>query len=523
MNTYGYIRVSTEEQKKSEKTGVQRQLKFINECAKSLGCDNPIIIDDTGMSAHASSSKKKTNITHGKLRKFLDDVANGKHNGDVFIVEDMDRLSRDNDAGTLALIQMRQGGVTVHTKDGVQGKELVSSLLTTVKLALAQQESDAKSHKIKGAYREKIRRAKAGEKTPFNQIPHYYYWDKVKKDYFYHDYYKQAVNRAVDLYLDGHGYGYIAKVLQDEGYKGSTRKSSEWLGSHVSTLLHHKSLHGDFHINGETIVNMFPKMMSDEKYTKLKLALSQREKFGRGGQKFGQTLITALGGITRCGDCHGAVVKNRDRFGRYVLKCPVCSRGASKEGRKASALLEYIEEKVFAVLAFDFKPHMNKTDSDVDDRINSVLVDIKAKESSIQTYFDMMEKDSSLAAMVGERVGKLNNKIKDLKSNLNQLELEKSAEDIDDDVYIKLIELETDIFDKKCQESIALARTYISKLVNRIEVFFNGQDDYKNTITVTVELKDNTTFEIELCRKKKDAVSLIVRNEMLNNGMAKLL
>ena len=72
-------------------------------------------------------------------------------------------------------------------------------------------------------------------------------------------------------------------------------------------------------------------------------------------------------------------------------------------------------------------------------------------------------------------------------------------------------------------ESIALARTYISKLVNRIEVFFNGQDDYKNTITVTVELKDNTTFEIELCRKKKDAVSLIVRNEMLNNGVAKLM
>ncbi|MEZ9342989.1 recombinase family protein [Vibrio cyclitrophicus] len=523
MNTYGYIRVSTEEQKKSEKTGVQRQLKFINDYAKTNGFAAPTIIDDTGMSSHQSTKSKKTNMTHGKLKRFLDDVAKGNHDGDVFIVEDMDRLSRDNDAGQLALINMRQGGVAVHTRDGVQGKELASSLITTIKLVLAQQESDNKSHKIKEAYQEKIRRAKAGEKTPFNQIPHYYYWDAVKKDYFYHDYYKQAVNRAVDLYLDGHGYGYIAKILQEEGHRGSARKGSEWLGSHVSTLLHHKSLHGDFHINGETIVNMFPKMMSDEKYTRLKLALSQREKFGRGGQKFGHTLITALGGITRCGDCHGAVVKNRDRFGRYVLRCPVCIRGASKEGRKASALLEYIEEKVFSVLAFDFKPHMNKTESDVDDRINSVLVDIKAKEDSIQSFFDMIEENPSLTAMVSERVSKLNNEVSKLKNNLKELELEKSAETIDDDVYIKLVELETDIFDKKCQESIALARTYISKLVNRIEVFFNGHADYKSTVTVTVELKDSTVFEVEICRKKKDAVSLIVRNEMLNNGMAKLI
>lgn len=493
---FGYIRVSTEEQKKSDRSGISRQIEFIKTAAKSRGCDNPTIIDDSGVSGFGQ--KNKNNLKSGALGKFLEEVSKGIYDNSTFIVENLDRLARDFSGGMQAIITLKKHGIEVITKDG--GFEtLADKLLATISLARSEEESRAKSDKIKSSYSKKIKAAISGEQVQFNQVPRFYSWNGEK--YIIDPEYHATVIKAVQMYLNGRGYGVIAHKLNEGNYKGS-RDNLFWHGSHVQQLITHKSLNGDFYINDETIEGFFPPLLDEVTYAKLKVALSQRKRVGRGGKPFSNTLITALGGITKCGSCGGALVKTRTRYDKYSIRCKACLTKSDGRTSFASAQLEPIEQAVYdySVNPFEFEAETSTNET----RIKYLELELKRLSDAITRAFEMAEDDEFLLSVAKKRAQISSEKRKTVEAELEQLKLEESALNLENRSWLKMQWAHICSEKKVCdltQEEIDKCRTLITKTYKKINIFFNTNTPEK---CILVELYDrNYDYRIDLLIVRK--------------------
>lgn len=518
---FGYIRVSTEEQTKTGRSGIQRQKEFIFEKAKSLGYQPPdvTIIDDSGVSGFGK--KERTNIKGGNLGKFLDEVVKGQHDGSTFLVENIDRLARDFAEGMGAILKLKKHNVTILTKDG-GFENLSDQLFATLSLIRAQEESDAKKDKIIGSYDSRIADAKLGIQRQFNQVPNFYVWDGTK--YITDPDYEKTILRSVELYLKGQGYGMIAKTLNDENRKGS-KDPIFWKGSHVSALLSHKSLMGDFYIKNQVLSEYFPPTLSQDTYAKLKVALSQRKAFGRGGQPFNDTLITALGGITRCGRCQGALVKTRTRYNTYSIRCQRCITEADGKTIFGSALLAPIEHAVFSWSIFFIKEDEKFEE---EDKIKFCELEVARLGKVIESAFLLAEGNDDLLTIAKERARKAIQEKKTYESELEKLNLKKLAMNTMTPIVTEWHNIHklatkgvllnepitntsipgTFRLEDHSQEEIAHYRSLVSRTYEKIEIFFNGiHDQSKIEVRLTYINKDKVdTLTID--RKTKNYLGL---------------
>lgn len=513
---FGYIRVSTEEQAKQGRSGINRQKKFITQKAQSLGYDESevTLIDDSGISGFGK--KDKTNIKTGNLGKFLAEVEKGKHDGSTFLVENIDRLSRNFTAGMTAVLKLRDHDITVFTKDGAFDS-LSSKLITTISLVRSQEESDAKSEKITESYDTRISEVKSGIKKQFNQVPNFYIWNG--ESYIIDPEYHKTILRCVELYLQGQGYGVIAKTLNAEKQKGS-KENMFWQGSHVSALLSHKSLMGDYHIKNQVIEGYFPATLDLDTYAQLKVALSRRKAFGRGGIPFNLTLITALGGITKCGSCKGALVKTRTRYNTYSIRCKKCITEADGKNTFGSALLSPIEN---AVLNYSLNTDIEEDKFDEDDKIDFFKVEISRLDNVINSAFLLAEGNNELMPIARERANNASKKQKALKDELKKLEIKKRAFEANNPVSLEWkssselftngvlcsTPIETTSLPKEIkieeltQEELAHFRNLISKTYKSIEINFNSKADASMIDICLTPLSSEKVITLRLSRKDK--------------------
>lgn len=520
---FGYIRVSTEEQAKQGRSGINRQKKFITKKAQSLGFDESevTLIDDSGISGFGK--KDKTNIKTGNLGKFLVEVEKGKHDGSTFLVENIDRLSRNFTAGMTAVLKLRDHDITVITKDGTFDS-LASKLITTISLVRSQEESDAKSEKITESYDTRISEVKSGIKKQFNQVPNFYRWNGER--YIIDPEYHKTILRCVELYLKGQGYGVIAKTLNAEKRKGSKEKMF-WQGSHVSALLSHKSLMGDYHIKKQVIEGYFPPTLDFDTYSQLKVALSRRKAFGRGGVAFNHTLITALGGITKCSCCKGALVKTRTRYNTYSIRCKKCITEADGKTTFGSALLSPIEN---AVLNYSLNTNMEDEKFDEEDRIEFYKVEIERLDNVIDSAFSLAEGNKALMSIAKERANNAIENQATLKNELHKLETKKRAFESNNPIssewksksalltngFLLSKQIETTSLPKEIkveeltQVELAHFRDLISRTYKSIEINFNSQVEpamigvhlthlnSENVITLQISRKDKTVHNVSV-------------------------
>src|SRR5580704_4765298 len=101
-----YIRYSSDRQSEGDST--RRQIETAKSYCASKGFSLEKIISDEGQSAYHGH-----NLSNGNLGKFLDEV--DKFRGYAFVVEEVDRLSRQGVLATFELIgKLLSAGLEVH-------------------------------------------------------------------------------------------------------------------------------------------------------------------------------------------------------------------------------------------------------------------------------------------------------------------------------------------------------------------------------------------------------------------------
>lgn len=166
---FPYIRYSSDKQIKG--TSKERQEKQARDIARSKGWTVSELEPDEGVSAFRGKNLNADN----NLGKFLEQAKRGDiPKGSWLIVENLDRLSRDEPFEAVSLMQkILKLGINIYTC--MDGKEYEHDkvknntsdlLLSVLHFARAHEESETKSKRTVGNAEAIVRRHLAGERAP---------------------------------------------------------------------------------------------------------------------------------------------------------------------------------------------------------------------------------------------------------------------------------------------------------------------------------------------------------------------
>jgi DNA invertase Pin-like site-specific DNA recombinase len=300
---FSYIRFSTPEQLKGD--SLRRQTALTAEYCKrnKLHLDDSLNLRDLGVSAFRGG-----NAETGALSCFLDAVKAGRApSGSVLIVENLDRLTRDEIGEALSLfISILKSGVHIvtlrpeveYTRKSIN--EIGVILQAVLQLFLGHEESAKKSERLTevwDAKRAEIAKRKLTSKCPF--------WLRLAEDgsRFVIDEDRAAVvRRMFTLAKAGQGSAAIAKQLNHDGIPSPYRRP--WNNVSVLAILRSRAVFGEFtpHAGryktrkpiGEPIPNYYPAILTETEFYAVQAGIAGR-KLQRGPRgKHTRNLFTGL-------------------------------------------------------------------------------------------------------------------------------------------------------------------------------------------------------------------------------------
>ena len=323
-SAYSYLRMSTAEQLKGD--SARRQMKASEQFAKEKGLHLVDTMADIGISAY-----RGRNLEFGALKWFLAKLQNNEiPKGSYFIVESMDRLSRQNAVSAFALLnEIIAHGVTLVTLDDRQEYSAEGFENTQYQLFIAlgamiraHGESKRKSELLSAVWGEKKRQAREGHVST-RQMPAWLKLNEKTKEIEPIHERAEIVRNVFQMARDGFGAYSIARRLNDEELPtwGPRRKSNApqvWRESYIRKILYNRSVLGEYQPHriehgrysqrdrlpeGEPILNYYPRVVDDALFYQAQSAVQSRRKnsAGRKGKAF-SNLFT---GLLRCGRCGG--------------------------------------------------------------------------------------------------------------------------------------------------------------------------------------------------------------------------
>jgi len=227
-----YARVSTNSEDQLNSLAMQKE--FFNDYAKEKGLELVNIYADEGISGTKLKNRKE-------FQKMLQDGENKKF--DILLVKDVSRFARNTVDGIASLRLLQNNNIKVVFINNGNFAD-ASEMLITLYFAIAQQESENTSKRVKFG---KMQNMKKG-KVP-NQV---YGYDKIAGDYFNLKKNPQEVTvirRIFDYYVNmGIGASAIANILNNEGIK--TKRGSNWKQATITRILKNQLYVGKI-INGK--------------------------------------------------------------------------------------------------------------------------------------------------------------------------------------------------------------------------------------------------------------------------------
>lgn len=283
---YSYIRFSTPEQLKGD--SLRRQLALTADYCKrnNLALDESLNLRDLGVSAFRGS-----NAATGALASFLQTVQLGRvPSGAVLIVENLDRLTRDEVGKALSLfISILDAGIHIvtlrpeveYTKKSINDISVI--LQAVLQLFLGHEESSKKSGRLTevwDAKRSAIARRKLTGKAPF--------WLHLTEDgqnFAVIEEKVALVKRIFGLARDGHGGGAIARKLNADGIPSPYGRP--WNNVSVLWVLRNRAVIGEFtphrgrmgerQPTGEPIGEYYPVILSEAEFYAVQAAITARK------------------------------------------------------------------------------------------------------------------------------------------------------------------------------------------------------------------------------------------------------
>ncbi|WP_233866776.1 recombinase family protein [Paraburkholderia adhaesiva] len=315
---YSYLRYSHTEQAKG--SSIERQLAIAKEWAteNNYELDESLAMRDEGRSAYHGN-----HVKNGALGAFLKEIEEGHvPEQSVLFVEQLDRLSRATvDVAMAQLLNIINAGITVVTgTDGeIYNSEQVRAnpwklMKSLVIMQRANEESESKSKRIRGAYAAKCKRwleTKTGTVGATRHInaegklvsgtdPSWVLYDQVHQRFELDVPQAQAMRRMIGLYLDGYGAIEITRRLEAEGLA----ISEKYPVTRVTRVIGSPALRGDKVVKADgqtfTLAGYYPALVTEAEWDELQMIVNKR------GYKKGKGAIPSIVTgtlIGRCGYC----------------------------------------------------------------------------------------------------------------------------------------------------------------------------------------------------------------------------
>lgn len=246
-----YVRVSTD--KEDQLNSLEMQKEFFDDYADDKGLELVKIYADEGITGTKLRNRKE-------FQNMLLDASNNKF--DVLLVKDVSRFARNTVDGLTSLRTLQDNDIEVIFINnlGIVGN---NEFLITIHFAMAQQESENTSKRVKFGKKQNMKKGKVP-----NQV---YGYDKTIGDYFNLKKNPQEVaviHRIFDYYVNmGIGASAIARILNEEGIK--TKRGKLWYQNSVTRVLTNELYIGKL-VNGrEEMKNIYSdkrKAVSEEEW-----------------------------------------------------------------------------------------------------------------------------------------------------------------------------------------------------------------------------------------------------------------
>jgi DNA invertase Pin-like site-specific DNA recombinase len=300
---YSYLRYSSPQQ--GDGDSVRRQTKSTAEWCKrhDVQLDTSRTYLDRGRSAYHGRHRQKG----GALATFVAEVERGDiPRGSVLIIENLDRLSRENPWDSVPLLcSLVNAGIAVACLSPNEmlferGSDLTALILAVIEFGRSYSESASKADRMVEVWGEK-RRAMREHGAPLTRKVPAWIEERGGKMVLIPDRAK-VVRRMFSLMLRGYGLSLIVRELERDQVPVWGRSNNGWSKAYVHKIVTGRAVLGEFQPvsqgkpDGDPIPDYYPAAIDEATWLQAQAALARRkDKPGPVGEK----LATLFGGLLR--------------------------------------------------------------------------------------------------------------------------------------------------------------------------------------------------------------------------------
>lgn len=474
-----YARYSSAAQ--ADGNSIERQVEGAVSAIKGRGWSLEKVIKDEARSAFHGANRAKGSA----LFEFEEEAREGKHEGKVLIVENLDRLSRQGVKAATSLIwQLNDAGVEVLTWHdehlySPESDELINLMFGGLIASRAAEESRTKRKRANRYWEDRYAAIAEGDATPHRGIQPG--WLDIKDGrYAVNQHRVNVLNEIFDLYLSGLGITRIVGILNERDepiweMNGKTN-SGGWYLPYVHRLLTRRSVLGEYRkLNGELVSSHFyPQVVATDKFARVQAMLSKK----RGTTNKGQGRKTAanlLSGIVQCSKCEGTAGfedKGRNSVTRYKAKSGEIKEYARKHYQRLRCDANRRKHQCSNSVIFDYQV--------IEKAVLDRLLELTVEESTSPELKALEERIANAERLLENEQTQVDNLISAIaeggsKSIMKRInEIEAKIEQIEEGLTRAREEREVILATPQASQDIAL----INSLRNRLE----DKDEYQRAI-----------------------------------------
>jgi DNA invertase Pin-like site-specific DNA recombinase len=502
---FSYKRISSLKQAKGD--GLRRQSEFEEEICRemSLVLDDSLDLTDRGFSAFRGD-----NVKFGALARFLKLVEDGRvEKGSVLIVENIDRLTRENILDAFALFtRIINLGLTIVTKNprDVYCRENVTTDLSKLMVPLvymmrAHDESAMKSHRVHKAWDRRRERAKEDGRALTARCPD---WLRVVSGrYEFVPERVEAVRFIFEQAREGLGVDRLIRALEAAGHQPFGR-SGRWNDSYIKKLLKWPAVYGEWQPcrlvdgvkqkSGDPVSDYFPAAVTQEDFLLARAAIEGRR--GKEGRPAKENVNLFSGLTYHAGDRDRMHlrVKNTRRYGSFAYL--VSNQVRCGKGRECRSFpYGPFEAAVLQALA-ELRPQDLAERKQEGRGLEAVIQKLQTHVAVLDERYRQAEQqlldpeNTTPAAELNDRLNKLSKAKSEKAAELARLQTEAAACRADSlDEVQSILELLSKAAGPALEELKLRLKPRIRRLVNEIWVFVEKTNHVRSVAHVQLFLK----------------------------------
>ncbi len=412
MLATAYVRWSSDQQTRG--SSETRQTQLAQQMCATKGWTLQEIIIDSGKSAFHGTNR----ATGGNLAEIERRAAEGKLAGQVLIVENLDRLSRQEPLHSLNLMQsLANHGVTiaesasnsVYTAESIR-ENWLTLLSAFIRAGLAYDESLKKSRRLKAAWEVARERGttKDGKADP-RICPTWI--EVVEGEYAVIEDRAATIRWICEQCAEGKGLNWIARELNADPSSNRWTKGA-WTQSNICSLLRRRNVLGEHRsmqkqADGKRVPigewqPRYPAIVSVELWHRVQLGLDSRRT--EGGPRRGFSNV--LQGFCRCGVCQSRLnlkAEQRTRRQRQsdtrTLICSGYHRGVGCTNNKSVLYRHVLDSVIDHALQYAIKADALPSDAKVS--IAHQEAELEKAELGLGRLMDLFAESGSGSARAG--------------------------------------------------------------------------------------------------------------------------